>query len=94
MLGNALIRGGLSAAGGGDFRTGAIRWERELHSGVPPMARHIRNSYASETPVTDGERLYVYFGTIGLVAALDMVGNVVWTAEIEAHNEYTLISIN
>jgi len=51
-----------------DFKTGKIRWERELHSGLPSILRHIRNSYASETPVTDGERVYVYFGSIGLVA--------------------------
>ena len=25
----------------------------------PPFARHLKNSYASETPVTDGERVYV-----------------------------------
>ena len=53
-----------------DFDTGAVRWERELHSGVPALGRHMRNSYASETPVTDGERVYVYVSTIGLVAAL------------------------
>ena len=42
-----------------DFTTGKLRWERELHQGNPPLLRHIKNSYASETPVTDGERLYV-----------------------------------
>jgi outer membrane protein assembly factor BamB len=52
-----------------DFKTGNIRWARELRSGLPSILRHIRNSYASETPVTDGERVYVYFGSIGLVAA-------------------------
>ncbi len=67
-----------------DAATGAIRWERELHRGVPPIARHLKNSYASETPVTDGERVYVYFGTIGLVAALDMRGTLVWKRELGA----------
>ena len=46
-----------------DFKTGKIRWERELKNGHPPLLRHIKNSYASETPVTDGERVYVYFGS-------------------------------
>ena len=45
-----------------DFETGAVRWARELHREVPTITRHLKNSYASETPVTDGERLYVYFG--------------------------------
>ena len=67
-----------------DVDTGSIRWERELHSGRPPVARHVRNSYASETPVTDGEHVYVYFGNVGLIAALDMTGDVVWQAEVEA----------
>jgi outer membrane protein assembly factor BamB len=64
-----------------DFKTGKIRWERELRSGLPSILRHIRNSYASETPVTDGERVYVYFGSIGLVAALDLNGSPVWTKD-------------
>jgi outer membrane protein assembly factor BamB len=68
-----------------DVKSGAIRWERELHRGVPPIARHLKNSFASETPVTDGERVYVYFGTLGLVAALDMTGAVLWTRELGAY---------
>ena len=65
-----------------DFETGAVRWVRELHTAAPAIERHLKNSYASETPVTDGERLYVYFGSIGLVAALDLGGEVVWTREL------------
>ena len=57
-----------------DFATGELRWARELHRAVPPIMRHLKNSFASETPVTDGERLYVYFGSIGLVAALTLEG--------------------
>jgi outer membrane protein assembly factor BamB len=68
------------------FKTGEIRWERELQTGLPPMFRHLKNSYASETPVTDGERLYVYFGSLGLVAALDFDGKVVWTETLGAFN--------
>ena len=69
-----------------DFKTGTIRWRRELKSGEPPLLRHVKNTYASETPVTDGERVYVYFGSIGLVAALDMNGNPVWTKDVGAFN--------
>jgi outer membrane protein assembly factor BamB len=65
-----------------DIKTGRIRWERELHAGAPPMDRHIRSSYASETPVTDGKRLYVYFGTVGLLAALDFDGRVQWERQV------------
>ncbi|MDP7339834.1 MAG: PQQ-binding-like beta-propeller repeat protein [Vicinamibacterales bacterium] len=69
-----------------DFDTGAVRWARELFRGVPTIARHLKNSFASETPVTDGERLYVYFGTIGLVAALDLDGEEVWRRELGVYN--------
>ena len=69
-----------------DFSTGEVRWVRELYSAVPAIERHIKNSFASETPVTDGERLYVYFGTVGLVAALDLEGEVVWTREVGVFN--------
>ena len=69
-----------------DFKTGTIRWQRELKSGQPPLLRHVKNTYASETPVTDGERVYVYFGSTGLVAALDMNGNPVWTKDVGAFN--------
>jgi outer membrane protein assembly factor BamB len=69
-----------------DFKTGKVRWTRELQVGTPPVLRHLKNSFASETPVTDGERVYVYFGSIGLLAALDMTGKTVWTKELGAYN--------
>lgn len=50
-----------------DAKTGAVVWEREAHKGLPSGGRHRKNTYASETPATDGERLYVSFGqNIGL----------------------------
>ena len=67
-----------------DFASGSIRWQRELHSAPPPTAKQMKNSYASETPVADGERVYVYFGSIGLVAALDFNGQPIWTRNLGA----------
>ncbi|HET8676209.1 MAG TPA: PQQ-binding-like beta-propeller repeat protein [Blastocatellia bacterium] len=60
-----------------DWKTGKILWEREAFKGVPPSSRHLKNSYASETPVTDGERVYVYFGNVGLFC-YDMDGKPLW----------------
>ena len=68
------------------FSTGEVRWVRELRAATPAIERHVKNSFASETPVTDGERIYAYFGAIGLAAALDFAGNVVWTREIGVFN--------
>jgi len=61
-----------------DFKTGKILWEREVFKGVPPGPRHLKNSYASETPVTDGERVYAYFGNVGLYC-FDMKGKLLWS---------------
>ena len=69
-----------------DFETGAVRWATEVHRQVPEITRHLKNSYASETPVTDGERLYVYFGAIGTVAALDFEGNELWRKDVGTFN--------
>jgi outer membrane protein assembly factor BamB len=51
-----------------DSETGALLWERVAHEGKPFGGRHRKNTYASETPATDGEGLYVYFGNVGLFA--------------------------
>lgn len=60
-----------------DWDTGRVRWSTEVAAGRPPLPRHLKNSYASETPVTDGEHVYALFGSIGLFC-LDMDGKVVW----------------
>ena len=49
-----------------DLTTGALLWERQVHEGKPDAPRHLKNSYASETPATDGERLYACFRRRGL----------------------------
>lgn len=52
-----------------DAPTGKMLWEREVHKGLPFGGRHRKNTYSSETPFTDGERLYVSFGqNIGMFA--------------------------
>src|SRR5262245_36964630 len=61
-----------------DFKTGKIRWEKEASRSVPSFARHLKNSFASETPVTDGERVYAYFGNLGLFA-YDFDGKLLWS---------------
>ena len=60
-----------------DLETGAVRWQRSVKSGRPAFPRHMKNTYASETPATDGEHVYARFGDLGLYA-FDMEGNEVW----------------
>ena len=50
-----------------DLTTGKILWERVAHAGVPAKPHHIKNTLASETPTTDGERIYAYFGNLGML---------------------------
>ena len=64
-----------------DFRTGKVRWEREVGSAPPGKAKHLKNTYASETAVTDGERVYFYFGNLGLFA-FDFNGKQLWSKPI------------
>ena len=59
-----------------DTHTGKTIWNAEVFS-VTPVAGHSKNSQASPTPVTDGQRLYVHFGPYG-TAALDLQGKILW----------------
>lgn len=65
-----------------DLKTGSARWKIEAHTGQPKVPRHPKSTYASETPTTDGERLYVLFGDVGLYC-FDFNGNQLWSHEIE-----------
>ncbi len=66
-----------------DLASGEPQWEKTLHEGIPTTPRHIKNSYASETPVSDGRALYVLFGDVGLYC-LSLDGDVIWQKELPA----------
>jgi outer membrane protein assembly factor BamB len=61
-----------------DLKDGREVWRRAAHRGAPPNPLHVKNTYASETPVTDGERVYAYFGNIGLFC-YNLDGSLVWS---------------
>jgi outer membrane protein assembly factor BamB len=65
-----------------DLKTGREQWKRETHAGEPKVPRHPKSSYAAETPATDGKRLYVLFGDVGLYC-YDLDGNPLWSHKIE-----------
>ena len=48
------------------------------------MAIHRTNTYASETPVADGERVYAYFGMTGLYC-YDMQGKLLWSKDFGSY---------
>ncbi len=67
-----------------DLHTGKVVWEQLAHQGVPTTSIHLKNSYASETPITDGGRVYAYFGNVG-VFCYDLDGKLLWSKTIDPH---------
>jgi len=64
-----------------DKRTGKIRWERVARQGSPRNKRHIKSTYASATPATDGRIVVAWFGSEG-VHAFDINGNPLWHVDL------------
>jgi len=65
-----------------DRRTGLVEWTTELAAATPASSIHVKNTYASETPVTDGKHLFVLFGQIGLYC-LDFKGKIRWSVPLD-----------
>ena len=65
-----------------DVGTGAVRWEREVHRGAPSGGYHMKNSLATETPVTDGDSLFVYFGNLGVFCLDTADGRLRWSRDV------------
>ncbi len=65
-----------------DLKSGQQLWKHEAHLGEPKVPRHPKSNYAVETPTTDGERLYVLFGDVGLYC-YDLDGKPLWSQVFE-----------
>jgi outer membrane protein assembly factor BamB len=65
-----------------DKQSGRIVWEKEVHKSVPRAKRHAKASHAASTPVTDGKRLVVLFGTVGILATYDVNGELLWKKDL------------
>jgi outer membrane protein assembly factor BamB len=61
-----------------DAKTGKVIWQQEAHKGEPFGGRHRKNTYASETPATDGERLYASFGGNVGIFCYSLDGKLLW----------------
>ncbi|HLY19699.1 MAG TPA: PQQ-binding-like beta-propeller repeat protein [Bryobacteraceae bacterium] len=70
-----------------DLQTGRVSWKQEFFAGHPPGGRHRKNSFASETPVTDGKAVYIHITNLGLYA-YDMAGKQLWHRPMEAYPIY------
>jgi hypothetical protein len=65
-------------------RDGKVLWNKPLAARMPEQeAIREGHGYATNSPVTDGERLYVFLGTSGVVA-FDLEGTPLWKADVGA----------
>ena len=62
-------------------KDGKLLWSKTLREALPHEQGHRTASLASSSPVTDGERLYVLFGSFGLYCLDVADGQVVWQAD-------------
>jgi outer membrane protein assembly factor BamB len=60
-----------------DAKDGKVVWEQVAYEGPVYDARHRRSSFAAPTAVTDGKRVFAYFGPEGLYA-YDVAGKLLW----------------
>ncbi len=68
-----------------DRNTGKELWRRTANEGIPHEGHHRDNDFASASPMTDGERLYCWFGSAGLFC-YDLDGKKLWQRNLgKAH---------
>lgn len=71
-----------------DARTGKTLWEHVVAEG---LSQDNRSNYASNSPVTDGERVIFFYGTGDLVA-YDFGGNQLWKRNIQKdHGDFSFL---
>jgi len=64
-----------------DKGTGKILWQRTAHRGVPRGIRHLKSTFATPTPATNGTHIVAVFGTEGLYC-YDLDGNLIWKKDL------------
>ena len=65
-----------------DSETGDQLWRKAYEvSGLPEITSP--NEHASSTPATDGDRVYVYFSTLGLLALDARNGEQIWQRKVD-----------
>jgi outer membrane protein assembly factor BamB len=67
-----------------DRSTGKVVWEATAQESKPRMPTHGSNTFASETPASDGERVFAFFGNTGLYA-FDLAGKPLWKKDTGAY---------
>ena len=60
-----------------DRRSGKILWQTIVRNAQPHQSTHESGTWASASPVTDGQRIYAFFGSNGLYC-LSTEGKLIW----------------
>ncbi len=60
---------------------GSLIWERIARESVPHESHYLDSSWSAASPIVDGERLYVHFGSNGTYA-YDLEGNLLWEVDL------------
>jgi len=68
-----------------DVNTGAIQQDVEVFRLKSPKLLNAKNSFASPTPVIEGDRIYLHFGAYG-TACITQTGEIVWKTKLEYDN--------
>ena len=68
-----------------DVNTGAIQKDVEVFRLKSPKLLNAKNSFASPTPVIEGDRVYLHFGAYG-TACITQSGEIVWKTKLEYDN--------
>lgn len=68
-----------------DKKTGKTLWESIAYEGAPKEKRHVKNTYASSTPATDGKHVIAFFGSQGLYC-FDINGKLIWRKDLGVLN--------
>jgi len=64
-----------------DRNSGEMLWQKIVTEEVPHEGKHETNTYASGSPISDGERLYFSFGSRG-VFCYSLTGELIWKVNL------------
>jgi len=73
-----------------DRRNGKVRWERLAREEAPHEGMHRTTTWATGSPITDGERVWAFFGSRGLYC-YTVAGDLVWEkdfGDMRIRNEF------
>ncbi len=64
-----------------DRRSGELQWQKLVTEQVPHAGKHQTHTYAAGSPTTDGEHIYVSFGSQGIYC-MTLGGDIVWSVDL------------